>query len=172
MPNVVKRFWYIKEYTSYFPPIIKGLVDLISDKSWLMLEFPDLNPDWFWNIKSFLMKKENMLLYSNISKIFPHIGRSETGLYPPGNKTSRGRRNDASVEHRQDVSVVCLHDVLLVCRDDVSRGLMTTSHQYPSTTSQISLKWNTQRRLSGTSPRHHSGTYPRRPISTSLRRLL
>ena len=122
MPNVVKRFWYIKEYTSYFPPIIKGLVDLISDKSWLMLESPDLNPDWFWNIKSFLMKKENMLLYSNISKIFPHIGRSETGLYPPGNKTSRGRRNDASVEHRLDVSVVCLHDVLLVCRDDVSRG--------------------------------------------------
>ena len=122
MPNVVKRFWYIKEYTSYFPPIIKGLVDLISDKSWLMLESPDLNPDWFWNIKSFLMKKENMLLYSNISKIVPHIGRSETGLYPPGNKTSRGRRNDASVEHRQDVSVVCLHDVLLVCRDDVSRG--------------------------------------------------
>ena len=122
MPNVVKRFWYVKECTSYFPPIIKGLVDLISDKSWLMLESPDLNPDWFWNIKSFLMKKENMLFCSNISKIFPHIGRSETGLYPPGNKTSCGRRNDASVEHRQDLSVVCLHDVLLVCRDDVSRG--------------------------------------------------
>ena len=46
--------------------------------------------------------------------------------------------------------------------------VMTTSHQYVSMTSQISLKWNTQRRLRGTSSRRLSGTHPRRPISTSL----
>ena len=55
----------------------------------------------------------------------------------------------------------------------MSQGdVMTTSHQYVSTTSQISLKWITQQCLSGMSPRRLSGTYAQRPISTSLWRLL
>ena len=37
---------------------------------------------------------------------------------------------------------------------------MMTSHQYVSTTSQISLKWSTQRRLSGTLPRRHIHNVP------------
>ena len=45
-----------------------------------MQESPGLNPDCFWDIKPFSMKKENILLYNNLSKIFPHIGRRETGL--------------------------------------------------------------------------------------------
>ena len=31
-------------------------------------------------LRSFSVKKENMWLYSNLSKFFPHTGRSETGL--------------------------------------------------------------------------------------------
>ena len=46
----------------------------------IIKESPGLNPDWFWDVKSFSIKKENMLLYSLLSKIFQHIGRSETGL--------------------------------------------------------------------------------------------
>ena len=45
-----------------------------------MQESPGLNPDWFWDFKRLSMKKENISLYNNFSKIFPHIGRGETGL--------------------------------------------------------------------------------------------
>ena len=80
--------------------------------------------------------------------------------------------NNVSREHRQNVSVVRLHKsywyVVMTSHEDV----MTTFHQFVSSTSQTSLKWNTQWRLSGTSPRSLRSRYLLRPISTSLRRLL
>ena len=45
-----------------------------------MQESPGLKPDWFWDIKSFSMKKENISIYNNLSRTFPHIERRETGL--------------------------------------------------------------------------------------------
>ena len=50
------------------------------DKSLLMQKCPGMNPEWFWDIKPFSVKKQNMLFYNNLSKIFPHICRRETGL--------------------------------------------------------------------------------------------
>ena len=52
----------------------------VTDKSLLMLESPDLDSHWIWDIKSFSMKKENMLLCNNLSKIFRHVERRETGV--------------------------------------------------------------------------------------------
>ena len=45
-----------------------------------MQESPGLKPDWFWDIKSFSMKKENILLDNKRSRLFLHIGRKGTGL--------------------------------------------------------------------------------------------
>ena len=47
---------------------------------------------------------------------------------------------DVWMECRQDVSVVLLHNVLLERRDDVLEDVITSSHQYVSTTSQTSFK--------------------------------
>ena len=41
---------------------------------------PCLNPVDFCDLKTFLMKKENISSNNNLSRIFPHIGRRETGL--------------------------------------------------------------------------------------------
>ena len=46
-----------------------------------MQESPGLKPDWFWDIKSFSMKNENISLYNNLSRTSPHIWKRETGLY-------------------------------------------------------------------------------------------
>ena len=36
-----------------------------------MQQSSNLNPDWFWDIKSFSIKKENIALYNNLSRISP-----------------------------------------------------------------------------------------------------
>ena len=55
-------------------------ISWVIDKSWLMQESSGLKPDWFWDIKSFSMRKENFLLYNNLPKTFPHIRRRKTDL--------------------------------------------------------------------------------------------
>ena len=51
----------------------------VIDKSWLIQESPGLKPDWFVEIRWFVMKKLNISLYKRRSNIFPQIGRSEIG---------------------------------------------------------------------------------------------
>ena len=86
-----KSFWYVKKNVSYTPPILIHhlriyrsqrirLIRVMTYKNWLMQESPGLNPDWFWVINSFSIKKENKLLYINLPRIFSLIRRSETGL--------------------------------------------------------------------------------------------
>ena len=51
----------------------------IIDKSWYIHESPYLKSDWLYDIRSFLMKNSNKLLYIKRSNTFPHIGNNETG---------------------------------------------------------------------------------------------
>ena len=44
-----------------------------------MQESPDLNPDWFWDTKLFLVKNLNVLSYNNLSNILPETGSKEMG---------------------------------------------------------------------------------------------
>ena len=44
-----------------------------------MHESPCLKPDWLDDIRLFLMKNSNKLLYVKRSNMFPHIGSNETG---------------------------------------------------------------------------------------------
>ena len=41
----------------------------------------DLKPDWFDEISLFSIKKLNILLNINLSRIFPQIGNNDTGRY-------------------------------------------------------------------------------------------
>ena len=44
-----------------------------------MQESPGLKPDWFGDIKLFLVKNLNMLLFNNLSNILPETGSKEIG---------------------------------------------------------------------------------------------
>ena len=51
----------------------------VVDKSWLIQESPGYKPDWFVEIRSFVVKKSDISLYNRHSNIFPHSGKSEIG---------------------------------------------------------------------------------------------
>ena len=79
MPDFVKRFWYVKENTFYFPTIIKGFINPMGDWSELA------NAGVIWFKPRLLLRYQVVFIekiknVSNLSKIFLHIGRSETGL--------------------------------------------------------------------------------------------
>ena len=51
----------------------------MSIKNWLIQESPGLKPDWFVEIRRFVVKKLNISSYEKRSNIFPHLGRNEIG---------------------------------------------------------------------------------------------
>ena len=54
-------------------------ISWVIDKSWLIQESPGLKPDWMEEISLFSIKNSNISLNINLSRIFPHIGSSDTG---------------------------------------------------------------------------------------------
>ena len=54
-------------------------ISWVIDKSWLIQESPCLKPDWLAEISLFSIKNSNISLNINLSRIFPHIGSSDTG---------------------------------------------------------------------------------------------
>ena len=56
-------------------------VSCVIDKSWYIHESPCLKSDWLNDIRLFLKKNLNKLLYSKRSNISPHIGSNETLAY-------------------------------------------------------------------------------------------
>ena len=47
--------------------------------SWLIQESSSLKPDWLEEISLFAIKNSNISLNINLSRIFPHISRNDTG---------------------------------------------------------------------------------------------
>ena len=66
--------------TSY-PSSNDAYISWVIDKSWLMQEPPGLKPDWFVEIRWFVMRKLNISLYNIHSNISQHIDRNEIGRY-------------------------------------------------------------------------------------------
>ena len=54
-------------------------ISWVIDNSWLMQETPGLKPDWLEEMSLFSIKKSNISLNINLSRIFPQIGGSDTG---------------------------------------------------------------------------------------------
>ena len=78
MPSFIESFGDIKKDTSNFKTVVKYRYNVIY-KSLYMHESPCLKPDWLDDIRLFLMKNSNKLLYIKRSNMFPHIGSNETG---------------------------------------------------------------------------------------------
>ena len=57
-------------------------ISWVIDNSWLIQELLDLKPDWLEEISLFSIKNSKISLNINLSRIFLHIGSSDTGRSP------------------------------------------------------------------------------------------
>ena len=56
-------------------------ISWVIDNNWLIQESPGLKPDWLKEISLFPRKNFKISLSTNLSRIFPHIGSSDTRWY-------------------------------------------------------------------------------------------